>query len=82
MFNLWSLEKLDELVGAASHVANDLPAVNTVKGFSLLTAVPPCHLSLFPCGSLELTAMAVRYQGRQRADKHSQCHDMTAPPAK
>lgn len=80
-------EMVNELVGTAAHVANDLPAVHTVKGFSLLTfcsgtAVLPCRLGLLPCDSLELTAIAICYQGRQRADKHSLCHDMTAPPAK
>lgn len=45
-------------------------------------AVPPCRLGLLPCDSLELTAIAICYQGRQRADKHSRCHDMTALPAK
>lgn len=58
-----------------------------VKRFSVPTsrstaAVPPRRLGLLPCDSLELTAIAICYQGRQRADKHSQCHDMTAPPAK
>lgn len=46
-------------------------------------AAPPCRLGLLPRDSLELTAIAVCYQGRQKgADKHCQRHDMTAPPAK